>query len=165
MRRSSKATTFIAKNLIPISKAQIGGDEQRYFLIASGAELEEERGGQGRERNGIQLIRDNKLLLESSSNKTLESLYGLCRDELVEERCDIVEAHFVALPTGRQCQRNGDVRFSHAGRTQEDDGFDSGNIVALSQAQHLRPCRRLDRVEVKIAEFLQEREPGEATTR
>ena len=55
---------LIAKDLYPISKTEIGGDDHSHSLVQSGTELKDQLSANGREGDEAQLVQDDQLVLE-----------------------------------------------------------------------------------------------------
>ena len=60
---------FVAKDLGPVGKGQVGGDDDRHLLMKSGAELEEQLSPIGGKRDETQFIQDDEVELESGGEE------------------------------------------------------------------------------------------------
>ena len=93
---------FITKDLGPISKMEVGGDDESDFFIQGGAELEDELCAGGREGDEAEFIQDNDLILGGGLDELGKGMLVLGLDQFVDQASGIEETHFVALTASQQ---------------------------------------------------------------
>src|SRR5438094_3695144 len=96
----------------PLSKTEIGRDDECHPLIEGGAELKQELGADRGERDKAQLVQDNQLLLAQARHQTSQLVLLLGFNEIVDQSSNIVEAHPSPLSTGCQSEPGGHMTFT-----------------------------------------------------
>lgn len=151
---------FITKDLSPITKLEIGGHDQRDPLVQGGTELEDQMSAEIGEGDEAQLIQNDQLVAQGGGNELVEGMVLLSRDQLVDQGGGIVEPDPVFLPAGFQGQSDGDMSFSQAGITNQDDRFGSFDVLPSGQVKDPLLVERRNGTEGEIIEFFDQRELG-----
>src|SRR6266699_6679171 len=112
IKQSSGHALIAAHDTAPLSKTEVGRDDECYPLIEGGAELKQELRADRGERDKAQLVQDDQLLLAQARHQTRQLVLLLGFNEIVDQSGDIVEAHPSPLSTGGQCEPGGHMTFS-----------------------------------------------------
>src|SRR5947209_14323914 len=105
---------FLAHHAIPITKCEIGGNDEGTTFIERRTKLEEEIGSITGEGNEAKLIQDEQLVLAEHSQKARQFQVVLGTDQVIDQGRHIVEAHAATLSAGGQSQSCGDVRLAQS---------------------------------------------------
>ena len=103
---------FIAQDLDPLAKGQIGGDEEGHAFVECAAELKEQLGTRGREGHRAEFIENDELVAQGARQKLGEPVLVLGLMKVIDKFGNGIEAHAVVLATGGEAQRNGEMGFN-----------------------------------------------------
>ena len=87
---------FIVENLGPVSKTEIGGNDQGDAFVESRTELKNELSALSAEGDETKLVDNEQIEFEGLGDELRQQMVFLGQDEFVDQSSGIVEPHFVA---------------------------------------------------------------------
>jgi hypothetical protein len=96
--------TFIAKDLHPISKFKIGGDDQGEAFIKFRAEGEERLCAILGEGDETQFIQNDEIEFEGGGNEAVQAMFILRLNQFVHQTSRSPKADTATIATGGACQ-------------------------------------------------------------
>ena len=157
IKQCSGHTLIAAHDTAPLSKTEVGRDDECHPLIEGRAELKQELRSDRGERDKAQLVQDNQLLLAQARHQTRQLVLLLGFNEIVDQSGNIVEAHPSPLSTGCQSEPGGHMTFSEAWITDQDHWLAAFDIGPGSQLQDTRLRNGRDTTPVKLRQIFEDR--------
>jgi hypothetical protein len=114
---------LIAKNLPPVPKALVTGQEARAFFIPAADELKEEIGALPVDRDLADLVDDEPFGDAVDFELFLQPVFGICLGQGREQGGGRGEGGAIALLNGPQAQGHREVGLPDAGRPEEHEVF------------------------------------------
>ncbi len=148
------------KDLAPLAKRQVTGDQHAGALVAVAKDPEQELDAATTVGHISELVADQQLRPLQLPQEFVQGVLLPSLFELVDQICGREEAHAQTLPASSQAQGDGDVSFPSS------LGADKATIVlifdpfASRQLQDLRLGELWQCAEVERVEILQDREAG-----
>ena len=160
--RSSSAPVSRSEPKISVHslKGRFEAHQRRRLLVALGEDLEQQLGAGLRQRHVAELVHDQEVLFRELLLKTQQALVVPGLEEFVHQRGGGGEAHPIAFLTGREPQREREMRLAGAGVAQRQDVLSPVEIFRAGQLEHQALVHRRDRAELEGFETLQDRELG-----
>lgn len=158
--QESEGQLFIAKNVGPISKVEIGGDNERDPFVQSRTELKDEMRPEIGEGNEAQLIQNNELVTLSGGDKFVQGVVLLSGNEIIDQSSHIVEAHPMKLTAGFDGQAGGDMGFAQARIANQDNRLGFGQVGPHSKFEDALGVEVGQRRKVEIGQLFENRQLG-----
>ena len=152
----------IAKDLAPLCKAAVGGQDRGAFLVAGIDELEEQIGSPRRDRQISDLINDQESGSGEEANLLPERAFALSLGELGDQVGQWNKVDAPSRPDGLNGQGRRDVAFAGAGWTEQMDDLGPIDEVEASKRQDAVAVERRLEGEVVAGQRLDHRQPRHA---
>jgi hypothetical protein len=107
----------IAKNLWPVCKGEIGGDEQRRVFIEFADQVEQQLAAGLAERQIAEFVDDDDVVAQQRLGKPAAATGGLLLLELIDQIDQVEEPAACTAADDRRCHADTEVRFAGARRT------------------------------------------------
>ena len=151
---------LISKDLHPISKFQVGGDDQGETLVEFGAEREERLGAILRKGDEAEFIQNHQIQFEGGSNNTVQAMFILGLDQFIHQTGGGPEAYAASLAAGRGSQADGKMSLAETGVADQDQTLFLLDVLAACQIKDLGFVEQRQAGEVEICQFFDDREAG-----
>ncbi len=150
--------SFIAKDLSPVGKAQVGGHDRGYALVQSGAELKDQLRASGGEGDKAQLVQDDELMSERRGQDLGQTMFVLSQDQFIHQTGGGIETDAPTLTAGRECQAGRDMRFTKSRVADQDDRLRLVDIRTACQVEDTLLAQSGQAREIKVGQLFEYRE-------
>ena len=106
--------------------------------------------------NEAQLIQDNQFVSESGGDEFGQPVFFLGQAQFVDQGGHVVEPNPMFLSTRFNGQADRYMTFAQAGVTDQDNGFDTVNVLSAGQVENTLLVQLRDSAEIKICQFFEE---------